>query len=112
MRLCPGTNVVCSFWPPCDQCERVRLGKVIASSQRPMTPKEIYEQKVSWIRGMSGKLADPMRSREDVVKALESLGIVDPDPSKNPNGDTGRDGREAEKDAGRCRRARGGGVGD
>jgi hypothetical protein len=43
-----------------------------------MTPKEIYDQKVSWITGMSGKLADPMPTREQVVKALEVMGIVDP----------------------------------
>lgn len=44
-----------------------------------MTPKEIYEQRVSWLRGMTGKLSDPMPTREQAVKALEVLGIVDPD---------------------------------
>ena len=46
-----------------------------------MTPKEKYEQRISWIQGMSGKLSDPMPSRESVVKALEAMGIVDPEPS-------------------------------
>lgn len=44
-----------------------------------MTPKEIYEQKVSWLMGMSGKLSDPMPTREQVVKALAEMGIVDPE---------------------------------
>lgn len=46
-----------------------------------MTPKEIYEQKVSWLIGMTGKLSDPMPTREQVVKALEVMGIVDPEPT-------------------------------
>ena len=51
-----------------------------------MTPKEIYEQKISWIRGMSGKLNEPMPSRESVVKALEAMGVVDPEPSPSATG--------------------------
>jgi hypothetical protein len=51
-----------------------------ARARGSLTPKEIYEQKISWIQGMTGKLADPMRSREDVVKALADLGIEDPEP--------------------------------
>ena len=51
-----------------------------------MTPKEIYEQKISWIRGMSGKLSEPMPSREDVVKALAAMGVVDPEPSPDDIG--------------------------
>lgn len=46
-----------------------------------MTPKETYEQKISWIRGLSGKLADPMPTREEVVARLAEMGIVDPEPS-------------------------------
>lgn len=49
-----------------------------------MTPKEIYEQKISWIQGMTGRLNDPMPSRELVVKALETMGIVDPEPNAAP----------------------------
>ncbi len=51
---------------------------VAASLNHKMTPKEIYEQKVSWLMGMSGKLSDPMRSRAEVVKAMAELGIIDP----------------------------------
>lgn len=46
-----------------------------------MSPKELYEQKVSWLRGMTGKLSDPMPTREQAIKALAELGIVDPEPS-------------------------------
>jgi hypothetical protein len=44
-----------------------------------MTPKEKYEQRISWIQGMSGRLDDPMPSRESIVKMLEENGIYDPD---------------------------------
>lgn len=46
-----------------------------------MTPKETYEQKISWIQGLSGKLSDPMPTREAVVARLAAMGIVDPEPS-------------------------------
>ena len=44
-----------------------------------MTPKEIYEQRISWIQG-AGKLSDPMPTREYVVRLLAEHGIVDPEP--------------------------------
>jgi hypothetical protein len=47
--------------------------------QHKTTPKEMYEQRISWIRGMSGKLLDPMPTREEVVKRLAEFGIFDPD---------------------------------
>jgi hypothetical protein len=53
-----------------------------------MTPKEIYEQKISWIRGMSGKLLDPMPTREEVVKRLAEFGIFDPEAQRQ-SGDEG-----------------------
>lgn len=51
-----------------------------------MTPKERYEQKVSWLQGMSGKLADPMPSREQIVKALAEMGVMDPEPGDSIRG--------------------------
>ncbi len=44
-----------------------------------MTPKEIYEQRISWVMGMVP--FDREITREEVVKHLEALGIVDPSPS-------------------------------
>ena len=52
---------------------------------RVMTPKERYEQTVSWLMGMSGKLSDPMPSRERIVKALEDMGVYDPDRIAAPS---------------------------
>ena len=64
-----------------------------------MTPKEAYEQKVSWLMGMSGKLTDPMPSREQIVKALEAMGIIDPDScspasTRNDNAPSGDEERQ------------------
>lgn len=43
-----------------------------------MTPKEIYEQKVSWIYG---QLIDvqPEITKEEIKDQLKKLGVVDPD---------------------------------
>jgi hypothetical protein len=56
--------------------------------QHKTTPKEMYEQRISWIRGMSGKLLDPMPTREEVVKRLAEFGIFDPEAQRQ-SGDEG-----------------------
>lgn len=77
-RIAFGPRFTAADFPP----PNVELLDLLAKAKlRVMTPKEIYEQKVSWLIGMTGKLADPPRSREEVVKALADLGIVDPEPS-------------------------------
>lgn len=66
--------------------ETLELQALLAEvrNRPPMTPKEIYEQRISWLQGMVGKLSDPMLTREQVVKALEIMGIVDPEPDRAP----------------------------
>lgn len=72
------------FCLPVEYGENRELAEMFVKARaHVMTPKERYEQAISWIRGMSGKLSDPMRSREDVVKALEKMGVVDPEPSSS-----------------------------
>lgn len=55
-----------------------------AARLHTMTPKEVYEQRVSWIMGMV-----PFRreiTREEVVRHLEEMGVVDPESRDEGNG--------------------------
>lgn len=65
--------------------ESLRLTQLLEQARHhKMTPKEQYEQKVSWLMGMSGKLADPMPSRVQIVNALAEMGVYDPDVLARP----------------------------
>lgn len=64
---------------PCQRSARDIAALLAKARTHVMTPKEIYEQKVSWIFGMLP--FDSKTTEAEVREHLAEMGVVDPEPS-------------------------------